>query len=204
MYKRGPRNYSKKDENFDLLLKQVQSLESGFSETDYHQVKVDLADLHKRLKTVLEKLVFSDPGKYFALAKIVDLSLGELENKVSGITTSEYEEFQTGAKNVDEIIDDSDMEITWDNLCRLEPGLLDLWSEAKRTEDNHQRKSFCKYDWFGEHLVDRLTELLGPWTEGKHPKLSTLDALNLAKDVVTEALPPCRNCEKHPQLENSL
>ena len=201
MYKRGPRNYSKKDENFDLLLKQVQSLESGFSETDYHQVKVDLADLHKRLKTVLEKLVFSDPGKYFALAKIVDLSLGELENKVGGNTTSEYEGFQTGAQKVDEIIDDGDMEITWGNLCRLEPGLLDLWSEAKGTEDNHRRKSFCKYDWFGEHLVDRLTELLGPWTEGKHPKLNTLDALNLAKDIITEALPPCRNCKKHPLLK---
>jgi hypothetical protein len=85
------------------------------------------------------KNFFSDPGKYFALAKIVDLSLGELENKVSGNTTMEYEGFQTGAKKVDDIIDDSDMEITWDNLCPLEPGLLDLWSEAKETEDNHQR-----------------------------------------------------------------
>ena len=27
---------------------------------------------------------------------------------------------------------------------------------------NPRRKSLCKYDWFGEHLVDRLTELLGP------------------------------------------
>jgi hypothetical protein len=46
MYKRDPRNYSKKDENFDLLLKQVQSLESGISENEYQQVKTDLAELH--------------------------------------------------------------------------------------------------------------------------------------------------------------
>jgi hypothetical protein len=189
--------FHKQDEIFKLSSKDEISLESGFTRNDFQQINTELNDIHDRLKIVLGKLINADAPEYFRLAKIVDVSIEELIIRTKERAEIEFPDKSEIAGKTVQVDDVNDSEITWKELCRLEPGLVDLWSEAKEVEDNNRRKSFCKYDYFGEHFVDRLMELLGSWVDNQNPKLKSMKSLDLAKDIILDELPPCRNCKNH-------
>jgi len=175
-------------------------LESGFTRQGYEQIEAQLSEVHANLKAILEKLVYSDSTEYFRLAKIVDHALEELRIRIHNGSIAEFQKPpRTKEKLIEADANEEDGdEISWKVLCRLEPELVTLWAEAKDVKDTGRRNSsFCRYKYLSEHFLDRLSETIGPWVEGIDPKLQSLEALELAKDVILETLPPCRNCKKH-------
>jgi len=178
----------------------ARSLESGFTRHDYEQIESELLEVYNRLKVILEKLVYSDSAEYFRLAKILDHAFEELRVKVHNQSVSEFQKPSRAKEKqipVDPAAED-DSELSWKLLCDLEPELVKLWAEARDVKDTNRRGSFCSQAYFSEHFIDRLSEILGPWTDGTNPKLKTVKALDLAKSVIIDTLPPCRDCKKHP------
>jgi len=200
MRKTSSGRFRKQNEIPSLSSRPKRSLKSGFTQHDYEQIEAELEEIYSRLKMLLEKLVYSNATEYFRLSKIVDNSLEELRVKVHSQSISEFPDqldevkpIQVSAKEEEEV----DSNITWKVLCQLEPKLFELWSEAKAVEDNHRRKSFCSLEYFSSHFADRLSDLLGPWHDHINPKLHSVKSIDLAKDTLIDALPPCRNCKKH-------
>lgn len=199
MRKTSSGRFHKQNEISSLASRPKRSLESGFTQHDYEQIEAELEELYSRLKMLLEKLVYSNATEYFRLSKIVDNSLEELRVKVHSQSISEFPDQLEEVKpiQVSTKEEEEDSNVSWKVLCQLEPKLFELWSEAKAVEDNHLLKTVCSLEYFSSHFADRLTDLLGPWHDNLNPKLQSVKSIDLAKDTLIDALPPCRNCKKH-------
>jgi hypothetical protein len=91
--------------------------------------------------------------------------------------------------------------LTFEQLCELEPRLLDLLNEARAIKDNRRKRSFCAnqvwYGWRGhEGFKPRLLDLVGfrRKHDGSDPRLATSRAYDVAYHTIYDALPDCRNC----------
>src|SRR5262245_44621745 len=89
--------------------------------------------------------------------------------------------------------------LTWEQLVRLEPQLLDLLRRARATPA--RGKHFCaNARWYGygqwrfAGLKPHLLRLVGWQRPDKHPVLSSPEAYDLAYETVYEALPNCKDC----------
>ncbi len=214
MRKRGPKSFYQKDELLMMPSRKPEEKEPGLARWEYQRIENELSDIYHRMVDVLEHLSRSNPSEYSRLSKIIENSLEELRIRVHQKAILEFPELAGRANREKEKADPSrstetatpvnqedESTISWEGLCSLEPELLELWSEAKEVKDSGRRKSFCAYDYFGANLADRLTELLGPWNEREIPVLNRIESLDLAKDMILEALPPCRNCKQHQAKE---
>ena len=189
--------FHKQEEYIYLSSGEKKNRDSGFTLQDYQQIREELKVSHKAIKSILERLVYSNPTEYYGLAKIVDISLEELRVKVEQKTAIEFPGTLSTEKPEPIEEEEDNTEITWQKLCHLEPRLSDLLREAKEITDNKKRKSFCKYDAFGDQFVDRLSELLGSWIDNQNSILRNMKSLEFAKETLMNALPACRNCKKH-------
>jgi hypothetical protein len=93
------------------------------------------------------------------------------------------------------------VQLTFEDLAALEPGLLELLREA---ESGAARKRWCAVAawWggpgYGEGLRERLKQLLGHRRAlPRHPVLSTELAYNVAADHLVSLLPDCRGHASH-------
>ncbi len=220
MRKSGPKNFYHKEEMPILPPRAPEEKQSQLGRWEYQRLENELSDIYYRTMDVLEILNKSNPSEYSRLANIIENSIDELRIRIHQKAVLEFPELtrrkkrETSRPNSKEIeisltqVDNnaipSEDEITWADLCRLEPELLDLWSEAKEVKDTGRRNSFCAFDYFSENFEDRLTELLGPWNEREIQVLNTIKSIDLAKDMIFDALPPCRNCKQHqPKQKNT-
>lgn len=213
MRKSGPKNFYHKEEMPILPPRASEEKQSQLTRWEYQRLENELSDIYHRTMDVLENLNKSNPSEYFRLANIIENALDELRIRIHQKAILDFPELthrkkrETSKPSSNEVeisitqMDNSAIpsedEITWADLCRLEPELLDLWSAAKEVKDTGRRKSFCAYDYFSENIADRLTELLGPWNEREIKVLNTIKSIDLAKDIIFDALPPCRNCKQH-------
>lgn len=79
----------------------------------------------------------------------------------------------------------------WEALVEIEPLLEGLRDQAKAVTDDGG-KSFCaNLEWYSE-LKPQLVELVG--FEASKKQLRSMNAYDLAYDVVYNELPNCRNC----------
>ena len=83
--------------------------------------------------------------------------------------------------------------LTFKQLAKLDPRLMDLYNEAIETKDPGG-PSFCaNYVWYKPGgLKERLTDLVGWGAET--PELRSTEAYDLAYLTIYDALPNCRNC----------
>jgi len=215
MRKSGPKGfYHKEEEEMPLIPpREPEEKETQLARWEYQRIENELSDVYYRMVDVLKNLKKSNPSEYSRLADIIKNSIEELRIRIHQKAVLDFPELtrrekrETSRPNSKEIeisitqVDNSTIpnedEITWADLCRFEPELLDLWSEAKEVKDTGRRKSFCAYDYFSENIADRLTELLGPWNEREIQVLNTIKSIDLAKDIIFDALPPCRHCKQH-------
>ena len=219
MRKSGPKNFYHKEEMPILPPRVPEEKQTQLDRWEYQRLENELSDIYHRTMDVLENLNKSNPSEYSRLANIIENALDELRIRVHQKAIIDFPELANRRKRetsrpssketeisimqVDNSAIPSVDEITWADLCRLEPELLDLWSEAKEVKDTGRRKSFCAVDYFGANFADHLTELLGPWNEREIQVLNSIKALDLAKDTILETLPPCRNCKQHqPKQQN--
>ncbi len=213
MRKSGPKSFYHKEEMPMMPPRGPEEKETQLARWEYQRLENELSDIYHRTMDVLENLNKSNPSEYSRLANIIENALDELRIRIHQKAILDFPELthrkkretsKPGSNEVEISITQMDNsaipsedELTWADLCRLEPELLDLWSEAKEVKDTGRRKSFCAYDYFSENIEERLTELLGPWNEREIQVLNTIRSIDLAKDMIFEALPPCRNCKKH-------
>lgn len=216
MRKRGPKRFYQREEAIMMPSRKPEEKEPELARWEYQRLENELSDLYHRMVDVLERLSSSNPSEYSRLSKIIENSIDELRTRVHQNAIVEFPELAGRANREKEkaaparsskiatpVDQEDESTISWEGLCRLEPELLDLWSEAKEVKDLGRRKSFCAYDYFGANLADRLTELLGPWNEREISVLNSIKSLDFAKDTLLEALPPCRNCKQHRAKENA-
>lgn len=90
-------------------------------------------------------------------------------------------------------------DLTWNQLCELEPGLLDLLAEVKSVKDDKSKPSFCANAvWYGENghtsLKSRMSSLVGWYAKSLDPRVRSPRAYDLAVDNLYSKLPGCRNC----------
>lgn len=207
MRKRGPKSFYHKEETIMMPPREAEAKEPGLARWEYQRLENELSDIYHRTIDVLAALNRANPSEYTRLARIIENSLEELRIRIHEKAVFEFPELANREKrtisapipkekaiSVDQLDEDN---IRWEDLCRLEPELLELWSEANGVKDTGRRKTFCAYDYFGKNIADRLTELLGPWNEREIQVLNSIKSLDLAKDKIFDALPPCRNCKKH-------
>jgi len=84
--------------------------------------------------------------------------------------------------------------LTFEKLCELEPGLLELYRQACAVKDDRRKRSFCANAIWYREFKPVLVQLVG-WTARKQdPVLRTSEAYRLAYDTIYHALPDCRNC----------
>ena len=220
MRKSGPKNFYHKEEMPVLPPRAPEEKQTQLARWEYQRLENELSDIYHRTMGVLENLNKSNPSEYSRLAKIIENALDELRIRIHQKAILDFPELanrrkgetsRPSSKETDisitqvdnSAIPDEDT-ISWVDLCRLEPELLELLSEAKEVKDSGRRKSFCAYDYFGENIADRLTELLGPWNEREIQVLNSIKALDLAKDTLLETLPPCRNCKQHQPKQQHM
>lgn len=208
MSKRGPKPfYQKNDEIPSMPSRQTEEKPAGLARWEYQRLENELSDLTHRMMDVLETLKVSKPSEYSRLALILENALEELRIHLHQDAIAEFpevaarKETQRAVPTVHALVNkhvpvDPDT-ITWEELCRLEPNLVELWEEVTGVKDSGRRKSFCAHDYFDKHIVETLMDLLGPWNEREIAVLNDMKSLNLAKDTLFAALPPCRNCEQH-------
>lgn len=82
-------------------------------------------------------------------------------------------------------------EARWEALVEVEPLLEGLREQAKQIEDAGG-KSFCANTAWYNKLKPQMVELVG--FEASKKQLRSMDAYDLAYDVVYNELPDCRNC----------
>lgn len=82
--------------------------------------------------------------------------------------------------------------ILWKQICELEPGLLDLYTEAAAVKDDGKLKRFCANDVWTHRFKPRLVKLVG-W-DSKIELLQSTTAYDVAYHMVYDVLPDCRNC----------
>jgi hypothetical protein len=90
---------------------------------------------------------------------------------------------------------------TFEELCELEPRLLDLYREVSAVKDDGG-PSFCANavwdewhpEWEHDSLKGRLFRLVGFAAESPDPILRSWQAERVAHDKIYDALPDCRNC----------
>lgn len=87
--------------------------------------------------------------------------------------------------------------LSFQQICDLEPRLQELFNEAKAVQDDPSKESFCANTvWYGysgqKGFRPRVVELVG--YNATNPQLATNEAYDTAYQVIYEALPPCRNC----------
>ena len=83
--------------------------------------------------------------------------------------------------------------ITWEEMVKIEPGLLELYKKikAEKVKDNH----YCAIAaWYGGGVgfKSELTKLVG-WG-AKDERLKNPTAYDLAYDKLFHSLPDCKNC----------
>jgi len=200
MKKSGSRRFINQDKIVNLSPRTERNFESGFTDRDYERIEAELSDIYDRLKIILEKLVYSDATEYFRLAKIIDHAIDELREKVSINSKTGFEALPLIRNQMKHAEPNEEvLEVSWKTLSNLESGLLDLLDEANEVKDSGRRSSFCSIEYFSKYFADRLSDMVGPWHDDIHPKLKSIEAIDLAKDTIMAALPPCRNCKKHSQ-----
>lgn len=214
MRKRGPKSFYHKEETIMMPPRESEAKEPGLARWEYQRLENELSDIYHRTIDVLATLNRANPSEYTRLAKIIENSLEELRIRIHEKAVFEFPELANREKrkisasipkeNAISVDQSDENNIRWEDLCRLEPELLELWSEAKEVKDSGRRKSFCAYDYFKENIADRLTELLGPWNEREIQVLNNIKALDMAKDTILEALPPCRNCKQHQSKQQNM
>lgn len=91
--------------------------------------------------------------------------------------------------------------MTWDELVRLEPRLLDLEREVRAIRDDKRKPSFCANAvWLGYGIPGlaglklKMTRLVGWEARGKAEGLHTERAYDVAYSHLYGLLPDCRNC----------
>lgn len=83
-------------------------------------------------------------------------------------------------------------------LVELEPGLMDLYREAKRHHEvagSRFRANAARFGYAGYRdrgIKSRLIELVGWYREGSDPLLETKEAYEIAYEMIYRALPDCR------------
>lgn len=88
--------------------------------------------------------------------------------------------------------------MTWEELVKIEPRLLELYHAAKYAGTGQER--FCGNEaWYGvgdevgfKHLMSQLAGWETPKTA--NPRVRTSEAYEVALDKIYNALPPCRHC----------
>jgi hypothetical protein len=82
--------------------------------------------------------------------------------------------------------------MTFDDICKIEPRLRDLYNEAVNVDtrgDYSALSKFCGYGNFrGRGLKPRITELVG-WQRKPTDSLSTMEAYDVAYKTILDALP---------------
>jgi hypothetical protein len=91
--------------------------------------------------------------------------------------------------------------ITWKELVKIEPELLELAKEAQAYKEESKGKDYvCANDrWYGygkwrdKSIRLRLIQLVG-WTRKDDARLYTSEAYDVAYQHVYNLLPDCKNC----------
>ncbi len=87
---------------------------------------------------------------------------------------------------------------SWDELVTLEPRLDLLLKEAQSVKDDKTKDVFCANRiWYGDGsrngLKQKMSKLVGWFSEKDDPILRSPAAYNLAYDTIYNALPDCRH-----------
>jgi hypothetical protein len=86
--------------------------------------------------------------------------------------------------------------VTFDELCQLEPHLLDLAAAARRCCDDPALPSFCANQvWYGDGFRKRLDQLAGWHSRHPNPVVRSQGAYDVAYDAIYQMLPDCRGCQ---------
>lgn len=88
------------------------------------------------------------------------------------------------------------MEITWRLLVKLEPGLNELYKEAKSIKPEPGKVFCANVVWYaespgGRDMKQRLCRLVG-WDRRGDGILGTSEAYDVAYDKIYSALPDCQ------------
>jgi hypothetical protein len=78
-------------------------------------------------------------------------------------------------------------------LCRLEPGLQQLFNEARRVT-SHGDPHFCANRVWYRELKPRLLKLVGWQSTRPDGQLHTTTSYDAAYSIIYGALPDCRDC----------
>lgn len=82
--------------------------------------------------------------------------------------------------------------LTFDEICRIEPGVLRLYNRLKAIKDNKRQRSFCANAIWLDHFYPLVLHLVG--SNASKEELRTSQAYDLICEKLYKALPNCRNC----------
>jgi hypothetical protein len=92
--------------------------------------------------------------------------------------------------------------VTFEQLCALDPRLLDVLQEAC-SRAQAAAKRFCAVQEFARARA-QLRRLVGPGRPGRHAILSQTRALLVAEERLAEQLPKCRGHQGHELVGGEL
>lgn len=82
---------------------------------------------------------------------------------------------------------------TFNDLCEIEPGLVELRDRAASIKDDGTSPAFCaNHYWYNDGLRLQLSGLVG-WG-ARNPAIKDDSSYDVAYQAIYAVLPNCRNC----------